>query len=102
MAKEEIKAILDEFAVAAVEHSRTEAIVLVNRLLASVGPKGMTNLLYRMSVGEALNFGRTLSAEWEASNADNADEIEAQKAVLAKILTLLINAGTASIMGEMN
>ncbi len=102
MAQEEIKDILNDFAVAAVEHSRPEAIALVERLLASVGTVGKGHLLRQMPAGEALDFGRTLSADWEGANAGNAAKITAQKAVLAKILTALINAGVASLVVEMH
>ncbi len=100
--KEEIKTVLNEFAVATVEHSRTEAIALVERLLASVGTVGKKRLLHQMPAGEALDFGRTLVAGWQVANANNAAQIAAQQAALAKILTALINAGVESLVAEMN
>jgi hypothetical protein len=43
-----------------------------------------------------------LSDGWARANADNAARINAQKAALANILAVLINAGAASLMAEMN
>ena len=98
MADEEIRNILNEFAVVAVERSRVEAAALVNRLIDGIGSYGMGRLLYGLTVPEALGFGRTLSDGWEAANADNAAAIFVQKDALARILTALINAGVASLM----
>ena len=100
--REEIKVVLNEFAIAAVEGAQAEALAAVKRLIASVPDAGLDRLLLSMTAGQALAFGRLLEKGWEAANAGNAAKIAAQKTVLAKILTALINAGVASLMVEMN
>ena len=100
--KEEIKTFVDEFAAAAVENARGEAIKLVNRALDFAGPAGLSRMMANMSVGEILKLGQSLSVGWEEVNAANAARIAAQKAALAQILAVLINAGAASMMVEMN
>ncbi len=102
MAEEEIKAVLNDFAVAAVERSRAEAAAMVNHLFASMGSDGLERVLAGMTTSESLAFGQTLSAGWETSNMANAARVAGQKRALAKVLTALINAGAASLMAEMN
>ena len=98
MADEEIRRVLNEVAVAAVEGARAEALATVAWLLDSAPAAGLDRLPLSMTTAEAIAFGRLLSGGWDAANAANAGRIESQKAALAKILAALINAGVASLM----
>ncbi len=102
MAKQEIKTVVEAFAAAAVEHARIEAINMVEEVINVAGAAAMERMMANMSPTEILALGRSLSDEWEAHNDDNAAAVAAQKATLAKVMTVLINAGAASMMVEMN
>ncbi len=100
-AAESVRAIVNDFAAAAIKGSEAEALALVDVLFLSASTEGLARLLSGMTSTESLNFGRSLSDDWAEINADNEAFINDQRAALANILAVLINTGAVSLMGKL-
>ncbi len=102
MAKEEIKAAVEVFVANAVETAQSDALDMVTAIMEGVDAAKFFTLFGKMTVPELLAVGETLDTKWAIANRGNNAAMKRQKAALAKILTVLINAGAASLMAEMN
>ncbi len=102
MGKEEIESVVEVFVANVVEKVQSDALDVVAAIMEGVDAAKFFSLFNKMTVPELLAVGETLDRKWAIENRSNNAAMIRQKAALAKVLTVLINAGAASLMAEMN